>query len=93
MPLYEFECCNCGKSQEFLIGLSELPNMDDDRIVDLGSLKLACSCKCSKFKKLIAAHGKTAVNWGSWQAGLGPKPPAPKCSCKNSCKTKPVRKK
>ena len=70
MPLYELECINCKKVNEFLMGLSEAPTTNEE--VDLKDLKLKCEkCGKTKFKRIISAHGKTASNWASWQEGLG----------------------
>ncbi len=68
MPLYELKCTNCKTINELLIGISEMPKLNEKREVDLKSIGIKCKkCKKTKFEKLISAHGKTASNWSSWQ--------------------------
>ena len=70
MPIYEFTCKNCGTFHEFIIGLSEMPDLGKNRSVDLAVVNIKCKkCKKTKFKKLISSHGKTAINWAAWQNG------------------------
>lgn len=67
MPIYIFECQECGSISEFMLGLSEIGDMRTGDVANLGSLHCACSsCTNTVFKKLPTSYGKTAVNWGSW---------------------------
>lgn len=67
MPIYVFECESCNEVQEFMLGLSEAGDLKTGDTADLKDFMCSCTkCGKTKFKKLPAAHGKTAVNWGSW---------------------------
>jgi predicted nucleic acid-binding Zn ribbon protein len=67
MPIYVFECTKCHKVQNFMLGLSEVIDVQAGDITDLKEFSCCCEdCEGTEFKKLPAAHGKTAVNWGSW---------------------------
>jgi len=67
MPIYVFECQKCHTVQEFMLGLSEVSSLVVGDLADLEPLGCSCeSCKNTQFKKLPTAHGKTAVNWASW---------------------------
>lgn len=71
MPLYDFKCIECGKITEFLVDQKDLEKEKEN--INL-SPKFCPSCKNSNFYRLPAAHGKTPVNWSSWQSP-GPKKP------------------
>lgn len=85
--MYELECENCGMTEEVLITpISKFENKAIEikkNIFDLKDLDVSCNkCDGTIFKKLISAHGKTAVNWASWQEGLSHKTGSRKSSRK-----------
>jgi len=68
MPLYELKCIACKTINECLIGLSEMPAVNEKREVNLKSVGIKCkTCKKTKFEKLISSHGKMGSNWSAWQ--------------------------
>lgn len=72
MPLYEIECVKCKSTQEVIISLEDLPEPNSKNELNLKLLGIVCeSCNECRFKKLISAHGKTPVNWASWQTQGG----------------------
>ena len=79
MPLYEFKCCNCGWEVETIVALGVLPKKHEHIKVP----GVVCS-KCGEkyFDKQISMHGKTVLNWASWQD----KPSVPKTSKKSGPK-------
>ena len=57
----------CNKKEEMIIGISEMPDPVEGKY-NLSEVPIQCKkCKTSVFTKVISAHGKTAVNWASWQ--------------------------
>ena len=67
MPLYDLECINCGNSDDFIIGLSEITSMKDTNNMNLSTLGISCkNCGKSSFKKLISINAKMAENWAAW---------------------------
>lgn len=68
MPIYELCCIHCKTINECLIDLSEMPETNNKREVNLKVLNIICKkCKKTKFKKLVSSHGKMASNWSGWQ--------------------------
>ena len=64
MPLYEFKCCDCGWEVETIVQLGVLPDKHEHIKVP----GVECEkCGCEYFDKQISMHGKTALNWASWQ--------------------------
>lgn len=69
MPIYSFECLKCKHVNEFIIGISELPDIAVGDETNLKKISCYCeNCKDTKFKKLPSAHGKTPINWSSWNS-------------------------
>ena len=86
MPLYEFKCCKCGWVHETVVSLSVLPEGHENiQVKDVSCPK----CQGVKFDRLISMHGKTVLNWASWQD----KPSVPKAPKKTGPKKPPAPKK
>ena len=66
MPVFEFTCLNCGKNLEVFFPSGSTPDVKMFEDIDLTAYGEKCECGNTKFKKLLSAHGKTAVNWHQW---------------------------
>lgn len=77
MPIYEFECLDCGKTTEILIASSEI------------GLVVCGSCGGRNLKKLLSAHAAVSSNRGFPESAAdrccGAQGPPSTCSGPGSC--------